>query len=222
MSLFVVGTSSHAGKSVTVAAICRCLVRRGISVAPFKSQNMSLNSFVAQDGGEIGMAQAMQAYAARLLPATDMNPILLKPKGDGVSQVVLYGRPYKDVPITDYYRETPVLLKKALESFNRLQTVYGNVVIEGRRLALYAEVAAARFRALQRVEAHQLGQFEKVRHAPRLFERLVQFLARPDDIDVVPELLAQRRDLGKILFRPASDRAMPQFSHIDPAEFLVE
>ncbi len=131
MSLFVVGTSSHAGKSVTVAAICRCLVRRGISVAPFKSQNMSLNSFVTQDGGEIGMAQAMQAYAARLLPATDMNPILLKPKGDGVSQVVLYGRPYKDVPITDYYRETPVLLKKALESFNRLQTVYGNVVIEG-------------------------------------------------------------------------------------------
>ena len=69
MSLFVVGTSLTCRKSVTVAAICRYLVRRGISVAPFKSQNMSLNSFVTQDGGEIGMAQAMQAYAARLLPA---------------------------------------------------------------------------------------------------------------------------------------------------------
>ncbi|MFZ2074852.1 MAG: cobyric acid synthase CobQ, partial [Methanoregula sp.] len=68
MPLMVVGTSSHVGKSVTVAAICRCLVRRGISVAPFKSQNMSLNSFVTADGGEIGMAQAMQAWAARLSP----------------------------------------------------------------------------------------------------------------------------------------------------------
>ncbi|MFA5416647.1 MAG: cobyric acid synthase CobQ, partial [Methanoregula sp.] len=66
MSIMVVGTSSHAGKSVTVAAICRCLLRRGIPVAPFKSQNMSLNSFVTASGGEIGMAQAMQAFAARV------------------------------------------------------------------------------------------------------------------------------------------------------------
>ncbi|MFA5220934.1 MAG: cobyric acid synthase [Methanoregula sp.] len=131
MSLFVMGTSSHAGKSVTVAAICRCLVRRGITISPFKSQNMSLNSFVTQDGGEIGMAQAMQACAARLLPVPDMNPILLKPKGDGVSQVVLYGHPYKDVPITEYYQETPHLLKKALASFSRLETTFGHVVIEG-------------------------------------------------------------------------------------------
>ena len=121
MSLFVMGTASHVGKSVTVAAICRCLVRRGIPVAPFKSQNMSLNSYVTPEGGEIGMAQAMQAVAAKVLPHTDMNPVLLKPKGDCISQVVLNGRPYKDVPITDYYRETPYLLKKALESYNRLR-----------------------------------------------------------------------------------------------------
>src|SRR5512138_3871618 len=107
MSLFVMGTASHVGKSVTVAAICRCLVRRGITVAPFKSQNMSLNSYVTPEGGEIGMAQAMQAFAARVPPSTDMNPVLLKPKGDCVSQVVLNGLPYRDVAITEYYRETP-------------------------------------------------------------------------------------------------------------------
>jgi adenosylcobyric acid synthase len=131
MSLFIVGTSSHVGKSVTVAAICRCLVRRGVRVAPFKSQNMSLNSFVTPEGGEIGMAQAMQAIAAKVPPHTDMNPVLLKPKGDCVSQVVLHGRPYKDVPITEYYRETPVLLEHALSSYNRLLDRYGQVVIEG-------------------------------------------------------------------------------------------
>ena len=131
MSLMVVGTSSHVGKSVTVAAICRCLVRRGITVAPFKSQNMSLNSFVTADGGEIGMAQAMQAWAAKVSPSTDMNPVLLKPKGDCVSQVVLFGHPYKDVPIGEYYRETPHLLTEAVSAFRRLENAYGQVVVEG-------------------------------------------------------------------------------------------
>ena len=131
MSLFVVGSASHVGKSVTVAAICRCMVRRGITVAPFKSQNMSLNSYVTQDGGEIGMAQAMQAIAAKVIPHTDMNPILLKPKGDCISQVILLGRPYKDIPIADYYKETPALLVKALESFQRLKSIYGQIVVEG-------------------------------------------------------------------------------------------
>jgi len=131
MSLFVVGTASHVGKSVTVAAICRSLVRRGIPVAPFKSQNMSLNSYVTPLGGEVGMAQAMQAFAARVTPHTDMNPVLLKPKGDCVSQVVLHGRPYKDVPITEYYRETPQLLEEAVSAYNRLKEEYGDVVVEG-------------------------------------------------------------------------------------------
>jgi adenosylcobyric acid synthase len=131
MSLFVMGSASHVGKSITVAAICRCLVRRGFTVAPFKSQNMSLNSYVTPDGGEIGMAQAMQAVAARQVPRTDMNPVLLKPKGDCVSQVVLNGRPYKDVPIVEYYRETPELLKKALESYHRLKSTFGEVIVEG-------------------------------------------------------------------------------------------
>ncbi|MGA9204131.1 cobyric acid synthase [Methanoregula sp.] len=131
MPLMVVGTSSHVGKSITVAAICRCLVHRGISVAPFKSQNMSLNSYVTSDGGEIGIAQAMQAWAARLSPTTDMNPVLLKPKGDCVSQVVLFGHPYKDIPIAEYYAETPFLLSEAVAAFGRLMQEYGQVIAEG-------------------------------------------------------------------------------------------
>jgi adenosylcobyric acid synthase len=131
MSLMVLGTASHVGKSVTVAAICRSLVRRNISVAPFKSQNMSNNSYVTPDGREIGMAQAMQAHAACIEPHADMNPVLLKPKGDRTSQVVLLGRPYRDVYIGDYYLETEMLLEEAVSAFRRLEERYGEVVVEG-------------------------------------------------------------------------------------------
>ena len=125
------GTTSHTGKSTVVAALCRALVNRGITVAPFKSQNMSLNSYVTPDGCEIGIAQAMQAFAAKTIPAADMNPILLKPKGGMVSQVVLLGHPYKDVVISEYYKETDHLLKVALDAAARLCRQYGNIVVEG-------------------------------------------------------------------------------------------
>mgnify|MGYP006267483529 CR=1 FL=1 len=117
MSLMVLGTASHAGKSIAVTALCRALHRRGIRVAPFKSQNMSLNSFVTRDGAEIGIAQAVQAFAAGIEPEAGMNPVLLKPKGEGVSQVVLMGRPYRDLPIRDYYEETQFLLGEVLAAY---------------------------------------------------------------------------------------------------------
>ena len=131
MSLMVLGTASHAGKSIAVTALCRALHRRGIGVAPFKSQNMSLNSFVTRDGAEIGIAQAVQAFAAGVEPEAEMNPILLKPKGEGVSQVVLLGRPYRDLPIREYYQETEFLLGEALSAYRRLEGRYGQVVVEG-------------------------------------------------------------------------------------------
>jgi adenosylcobyric acid synthase len=131
MSLMVLGTSSHVGKSTVVAAICRAMVKRGIQVAPFKSQNMSLNSYVTVAGEEIGIAQAMQAFAACLEPEADMNPILLKPKAEKASQVVLLGHPWKDVRISEYYRETDFLLRKAMESARRLEDRYGSLVVEG-------------------------------------------------------------------------------------------
>ena len=114
-----------------MAAICRALVNRGFSLAPFKSQNMSLNSYVTGEGAEIGIAQAIQAFASRLEPGADMNPILLKPKGEMVSQVILLGHPYKDVPITEYYKETDYLLDVALKAAGRLEERYGHIVVEG-------------------------------------------------------------------------------------------
>src|SRR5918993_519335 len=101
--LMVQGTSSSAGKSLLVAALCRIFARRGLRVAPFKAQNMSNNAAVCADGGEIGRSQALQAAAAGILPTTDMNPILLKPEADARSQVIVDGRPWKTLAAREYF-----------------------------------------------------------------------------------------------------------------------
>lgn len=131
MSLIVLGTASHVGKSTIVTAICRSLHRKGIPNAPFKSQNMSLNSYVTRDGGEMGIAQAMQAFAAGLEPSVEMNPVLLKPKGDQTSQIMLLGKPYGDLPASDYYLETDYLLNQSLKAVSTLLARYQGLVIEG-------------------------------------------------------------------------------------------
>ena len=101
-ALLVAGTHSDAGKSVVVAGICRWLARRGVRVAPFKAQNMALNSVVTPDGAEIGRAQAVQAAAAGLEPEAAMNPILIKPSGDRHSQVIVMGKTYDDADAHSY------------------------------------------------------------------------------------------------------------------------
>ena len=131
MSLMILGTSSHAGKTTIVTAVCRCLSNRGLKVAPFKSQNMSLNSYITPDGKEIAISQAVQSFAAKITPNADTNPILLKPKGNSTSQIILFGEPYKDAKIADYYKETDYLLEKAVEAYRRLEKEYGNIVVEG-------------------------------------------------------------------------------------------
>jgi adenosylcobyric acid synthase len=129
--LVVLGTTSHSGKSTLVAALCRLLSDRGFRVAPFKSQNMSLNSWVTQNGSEIGIAQAVQAWAARTEPTEFMNPILLKPKGDRTSQVIVLGRPVADKSAEEYYREIDGLKEVVDRSLRELEKDYDYIVVEG-------------------------------------------------------------------------------------------
>jgi adenosylcobyric acid synthase len=130
-ALLVAGTGSDAGKSALVAGLCRWLARQGISVAPFKAQNMSLNSFVTAEGGEIGRAQAMQAAAAGIEPTADMNPILLKPGSDRRSQVVVLGQPEAEADALGYRAHAPRLREVALASLARLRASYDVVICEG-------------------------------------------------------------------------------------------
>jgi len=127
----VCGTTSDAGKSVVVAAICRMLHRQGVRVAPFKAQNMALNSFVTADGAEIGRAQAMQAHAAGVAPEAAMNPILLKPTGDRTSQVVVMGRPWDHLDAVGYHALKPQLFALVCDALSDLRARYDVVVVEG-------------------------------------------------------------------------------------------
>lgn len=125
------GTTSDAGKSTLVTALCRLLVRRGIAVAPFKPQNMALNSAVTQDGNEIGRAQAVQAYAAGLEPHVDMNPILLKPNTDTGAQVIIQGKAIGNMNAVGYHEYKSIAKVAALDSYHRLAEQYQAVLIEG-------------------------------------------------------------------------------------------
>ncbi|MFT5534309.1 MAG: adenosylcobyric acid synthase [Burkholderiaceae bacterium] len=130
-TLMVQGTTSDAGKTTVVAALCRLLAREGIKVVPFKPQNMALNSAVTADGGEIGRAQALQAQAAGLLPHTDMNPVLLKPSSDTGAQVIIHGKVRADMHARDYHVYKTVAMQAVLESYRRLCDQYQVVIVEG-------------------------------------------------------------------------------------------
>jgi adenosylcobyric acid synthase len=128
----VVGTTSHAGKSLIATALCRLLSRRGWRVAPFKGQNMALNSYVTDSGGEIGYAQAVQAWAAGVTPAVEMNPILLKPQGDMTSQVIVKGKAIGQVGAADYYeRYFDMGWQAVKECLHQLTSEFDLIVCEG-------------------------------------------------------------------------------------------
>ncbi|HCY19366.1 MAG TPA: cobyric acid synthase CobQ, partial [Deltaproteobacteria bacterium] len=125
------GTASHVGKSILVAALCHIFKNQGLKVAPFKAQNMALNSFVTLDGGEIGRAQAFQAEAAGIEPCVDMNPILLKPTSDMVAQVIIHGKVYGNMKAQEYHRFKKEAATYVMESYKRLSEKNDVIVIEG-------------------------------------------------------------------------------------------
>jgi len=130
-TLMVQGTTSDAGKSTVVAGLCRIAKRRGISVAPFKPQNMALNSAVTADGGEIGRAQAVQAMACGLQPVVDMNPVLLKPNTDVGAQVIVHGKAIGNMDAVHYHEYKRVVRGAVLESYHRLSEQYDLIIVEG-------------------------------------------------------------------------------------------
>jgi adenosylcobyric acid synthase len=131
-ALMVQGTTSYAGKSMLVTALCRVFSDMGYKVAPFKSQNMSLNSFVTEDGAEIARSQVVQAIAARAKPISEHNPILLKPKGDLSSQIILMGKPFADYHVKNYYSDfIPQLIPSIKKSLLTLQENNDIIIIEG-------------------------------------------------------------------------------------------
>ncbi|WP_070966449.1 cobyric acid synthase [Vibrio sonorensis] len=131
LALMVQGTTSDAGKSVLVAGICRVLARKGLSVAPFKPQNMALNSAVTSDGGEIGRAQAVQAAAARIEPTVHMNPILLKPNSDTGAQVIVQGKALTNMQANSYHDYKKLAMQYVMGSFEKLNKKYQYVIVEG-------------------------------------------------------------------------------------------
>ena len=131
ITVMVQGTTSDAGKSTLVAALCRWLVRQNVRVVPFKPQNMALNSAVTAEGGEIGRAQAVQAQAARLAPHTDMNPVLLKPNSDTGAQVIIHGHAIGNMHALEYHAYKSTARAAVLESHQRLGNQYQVIVVEG-------------------------------------------------------------------------------------------
>ena len=129
--LMIQGTTSDAGKTTLVAALCRLLSRQGKAVAPFKPQNMALNSAVTADGGEIGRAQALQAQAAGIAAHTDMNPVLIKPSSDTQAQIIVQGKVRHDMSARDYLSYKQIAMPAVLESFQRLSQRYHYVIVEG-------------------------------------------------------------------------------------------
>ena len=130
MKVLVLGTSSDAGKTVVAAMICRHLARKGLDPAPFKASNLSLNSYATIDGGEIGIGQAFQAWACGIEPESDMNPVLMKPSGDGRIQIVLGGKPYADVG-NGVRLDRDVAREQIMRSFSELSRRHGSVICEG-------------------------------------------------------------------------------------------
>ena len=212
-TLMVQGTASSVGKSVLTAALCRIFRQDGRSVAPFKAQNMSNNSWVTPGGGELGRAQAVQAAAAGIEVSTDMNPVLLKPEGDRRSQIVLNGKAVGSASAQDYYRTKTDLWPHVTGALDRLRREYDLVIVEGAgspaepnlrhsdianmRVALYARAAVLLVGDIDRggVFGSLLGTLELLEPEERELVRAIlinRFRGDPAVLAPLPQMIADR------------------------------
>ena len=203
--IMITGTASHAGKSIAVAGLCRILSDMGYSVAPFKSQNMSLNSWVTKDGDEIGIAQAVQAWGARCEPSADMNPVLLKPKGDMVSQVIVRGKPIGDKKVREYYDSVNEILDVIEESLKRLSQNSDIVVMEGAgspaEINLYhRDVANMKIAKLVRAPVILIGDIERGGVFASLFGTVQ--LIPPEDRNLIKGFIINKFRGDRTLLEP--------------------
>ncbi len=155
-TLMIQGTGSDSGKSTVVAGLCRLALRRGLSVIPFKPQNMSNNAAVCPDGGEIGRAQALQARAAGRHPTVDMNPVLLKPQSDRGAQLVVHGQAVGEQDATAYRADRSRLLVPVLDSFERIAANADLVIVEGAGSAAEDRARCGRHLCPERTDDHGL------------------------------------------------------------------
>ena len=212
-ALMIQGTSSSVGKSVMAAALCRILAQDGIKVAPFKAQNMSNNSYVTADGGEMGRAQVVQAQAAGVEPHTDMNPVLLKPEADSRSQVVINGKPVGSFEARKYWGDQTEVWTAVTEAYDRLAAKYDVIVLEGAgspaevnlrdrdivnmRMAAYANASVILVGDIDRggVFASLLGTMELLTPEERTLVKATLINRFRGDLallDPLPEMIAER------------------------------
>lgn len=235
------GTSSNAGKSVLAAAFCRVLLRRGFSAAPFKAQNMALNSYVTPDGREIGRAQATQALACRLEPDARMNPVLLKPSSDTGSQVIIMGRPVGNMAAREYFAYKRQLFGTVKEAYDSLSAEHDVMVIEGAgspaeinlkahdivnmAMADYAEAAVMLVGDIDRggVFAHLVGTMELLDPHERALVKgfiLNRFRGDASLLDPALEVISERTGVPFAGVVPWTDHGLPEEDSVSFKEAL--
>jgi adenosylcobyric acid synthase len=208
------GTSSDAGKTTLVAGLCRLFANRGLHVAPFKSQNMALNSFVTKTGGEIGRATAVQAAGARQEPIVEMNPLLLKPKADDISQLIVHGKAWGDVSAQDYFlsgRLQNLKLDAIRTAIEHLQKNFDLIIAEG--AGSCAEPNLREFDVVNMGLAHLLGARVFIiadinkggAFADIIGSLEVMRLTQPDDVNLVEGFLLNKFRGDRVVLQPAID-----------------
>jgi adenosylcobyric acid synthase len=194
-ALMVIGTMSSVGKSLLVTGLCRIFARKGLRVAPFKSQNMSNNAAVCADGSEIGRAQFTQALACGIKPTAKMNPVLLKPEADSRSQVIVMGKPYTNLSARNYYQHKTNLWKITTKALDDLREEYDLVIIEGAgspvelnlKLGDIVNMAVAKY---ARAPVLLVGDIDRGGIFPQLLGTL--WLLEPDEKEMVKGFIVNK------------------------------